>query len=146
MELTDDEMRNVAQDEVAKHVLAFPHPSWESVGEDGPEGVVAKTHLAAETAQLAAEVGATNSDKLEVILCNQDSFNTKLDSLADVVLGEESVNFDGNIVREGGLQKLVADSHNGGMKVKLPPAVTAALVTAMAGIFTTLLILIFQHI
>lgn len=138
-ELTDDDVRAIAQEEVEKHVIAFPHPSWDALEGDGPEDIVAKTHSAAEG--------------VAIILSNQEffsekfiTFDSKLDSLADVVLGEECVDFDGNVTRDGGLQKIVKDSHNGGMKVKLPASVIAALITAMAGIFGTLLILIFQHV
>jgi hypothetical protein len=137
--LDDDEVRRIVREEVGAHVLAFPHPTWEALDGDNPDSIVAKTHFAAEQSE-------KNAESLNTLIDGQMTVVKKLDLLADVVLGEEQKTFDGAIVRDGGLQKLVRDSHNGGLPIKLPSTVTAALVTAMAGIFTTLLILIFQHV
>jgi hypothetical protein len=137
--MDDDEIRRIVREEVGAHVLAFPHPSWEALDGGNPDSIVAKTHFAAAQSE-------KNAGTLNTLVEDQITVVKKLDLLADVVLGEEHRTFDGVIVRDGGLQKFVSDSHNGGMKVKLPSTVMAALVTAMAGIFTTLLILIFQHV
>jgi hypothetical protein len=136
---TSEEIRHIVEQEVENHVLAFPHPSWESLDGGNPDSIVAKTHLAAAQSE-------KNAESLNTLIDGQMTVVKKLDLLADVVLGEEQTTFDGAITRDGGLQKLVRDSHNGGLPVKLPSTVIAALVTAMAGIFTTLLILIFQHV
>ena len=129
---TSADIRHIVEQEVENDVLAYPLPSWESLVGDNHEGVVAKTHAA------AAGVVDLKEGQTNVI--------DKLDALADVVLGEERKTFDGTVVRDGGLQKLVTDSQNGGVPIKLSSTVTAALITAMAGIFGTLLILIFQHV
>ena len=123
-----DDVRRIVKEEVEAHVVAFPHPSWDSLDGEDADGIVAKTHQA-----------AANS---EAVLKNQKELAEKLEALADVVLGEEHHTYDGQVVREGGLQKLVQQSQNGGVRIQLHPAITAAIITATGGVIATLIIVV----
>ena len=69
----------------------------------------------------------------------------QVDLVANVVLGIPTTNFDGEIVRTGGMQALVTAYANGGMRMRTPwwlKVLVPAMITAIGGVVVALIGLI----
>lgn len=54
--------------------------------------------------------------------------------LVDLLYGEAHPGPDGTVLRDGGLQELIKQSANGGVRIHIPPSITALLVALIGAV------------
>lgn len=116
---------------------------------------ILERHVGTEHAQLMLRSDILASDRrvqdmVESLQTGQDEIKRQLNEVADVVLGQQHIDFDGIAHREGGLiqwseetaaglEKLSRDYQNGGIRTRREPLKLSAGAWAAIGIAITTL-------